>query len=55
MPAGKIPFIPLVGVTEKGIAVAVVAVIEFNNASGFNVTVNEKEAPVQLPETGVMI
>ena len=53
VPAGKIPLTPLVGVTVNAIAVAVVAVIAFTSASGFNVTVTEKEAPVQVPDTGV--
>ena len=49
------PLVLFVGVTEKGIPLAVVAVITFTNAEGFRFTVTEKEAPVQDPDNGVTI
>ena len=55
VPAGTIPFVPLVGVTPKLTPLHDVAVIALMYAAGFRFTVTEKDAPVQVPDTGVTI
>ena len=55
VPTGIIPFVPFVGVTVKLTPLHVVFVIAVTCASGFRFTVTEKDAPVQVPDTGVTI
>ena len=55
MPAGTIPFVPLVGETVKEAPLQVTAVIALISGTGFKVTITEKAAPGQLPELGETI
>ena len=55
VPAGTIPFSPLVGVIEKPIPLQVIPVMVLIYAVGLMVTVTVNGAPMQGPEVGVTI
>jgi len=55
VPAGTTPFVPLTGVTEKGVALHAVDVMGVIAALGFTVTVNVNVAPLQVPILGVTV
>ncbi len=55
VPAGTMPFVILVGVNAKEVPLQIVAVIGLIVAKGLTVTVILKTAPLQMPETGVII
>ena len=55
VPVGIIPFITSTGVIVKPVPLQLVAVRALTNAFGFNVTVTENTAPVQLPVNGVTV
>ena len=55
VPAGTIPFVPLVGVTVNNTPLQLTPVIAVTLAVGLIVTVTAKLAPVQVPDTGVTV
>ena len=55
VPAGTIPFTPLIGVILKNTPLQVVPVIALITADGFTVMVIANAAPVQLPDNGVTV
>ena len=55
VPAGNVPFTPLVGVTVINTPLQVVAVIGVVSALGLMVIVVVKAAPTQEPEVGVTV
>jgi hypothetical protein len=55
VPAGTMPFTPLAGADVNALALQIVDVILFIDATGLTVTVTVKFAPVQPPDNGVTV
>ena len=55
VPAGTMPFVPLVGVTVNNTPLQLTPVIAVTLAVGLIVTVTAKLAPVHVPDTGVTV